>query len=103
MQEPASHPASEIPVKPLKVLSFSRHPQLRKMFARAHDSFWRIEQVALKVKSHGAVHLHHRRRGFLARKGSSFSGTWRAIAGTRLQGPPSQARSLSQSRSWSDV
>src|SRR3954471_11176152 len=57
----------------------------------------------LKVKSHGAVYLHHRRRGLLAWKGSGIGGARRLAAGQGLQGPPSQARSLSQSRSRNDV
>src|ERR1700688_852707 len=96
-------PASEIFIKSLITLQIQRHPQSRKMFAAAYDSFWRIDPVALKVKSHGAVYLHHRRRGFFARKGSGFGGARRPVAVTRLQGPASQARSLSQSRPRNDV
>ncbi len=69
----------------------------------ACDSFWRIGPVALKVESHGAVHIHHRRRGFFARKRSGFSGTRCPAAGARVQGPSPQARSLSQPRSRNDV
>src|SRR5437879_361684 len=63
----------------------------------------RIESRALEIEPHGAVCLHHRRRGFLAWQGSRFRSTWRGFAGARLQGPPAQARSLSQRRSGHDV
>src|SRR5205807_2706200 len=52
---------------------------------------------------HGAVYLHHRRRGFFARQGSGFSGTRCPAAGPRVQGPAPQTRSLPQSRSRNDV
>src|SRR5215475_8766642 len=90
-------------LKSLKELYFSRHPQPRKMLVAKPDSLWRIGWVGLKVKSHGAVHFHHRRRGLFPRKGSGFSGARRSAAGARLQGPPSQTRSLSESRSRHDV
>ena len=57
----------------------------------------------LKVGPHGAVRLHHRRRGLLPRQGSRFGGARRAAAGARLQGPAAQARPLSQRRSRHDV
>src|SRR6476646_5159508 len=103
MQERGSLPASRIPIKALIALSFSVYPQPRKNFDAVHESLLRIGLVALKVKSHGAVHLHHRRRGFLARKGSGIGGFGRAAASPWLQGPASQARPLSQSRSRHDV
>src|SRR5271155_2227342 len=103
MQDGGYHSASKIPIKRLIKLPISDHPQPGKMFAAASDSLWRIAALALKLKSHGAVHLHHRRRGFLARKGSGFSRAGSAVAGAWLQGPASQARSLSQSRSRNDV
>ena len=56
----------------------------------------------LDVKSHGAVYLHHRRRGFLAWQGSGFRGARRASAGARLHRSFAQARSLSQRRSRHD-
>src|ERR1700748_2146929 len=92
-----------MPIRALIALSFSIYPQPRKNFVVARESLLRIEQVALKVKSHGAVHLHHRRRGFLARKGSGIGGFGLAAAGPRLQGPASPARPLSQSRTRHDV
>ena len=58
---------------------------------------------ALKVRPHGAVHLHHRRRGLLPRQGSRIGGARRAAAGTRLSGAAAQARSLPQRRSGHDV
>ena len=57
----------------------------------------------LKVKSHGAVHIHHRRRGFLTGQRSRVGGARRAAAGARLQGPAAQARPLPQRRSRHDV
>ena len=57
----------------------------------------------LKVKSHGAVHIHHRRRGLFAWQRSGFSGTRCPVASPGLQGPPPQARPLSQPRSRNDV
>ncbi len=68
----------------------------RKFFAR------RIAFDRLQVKSHGAVYLHHRRRGLLARQGSGFGGARRAAAGARLFRAPAQARPLSQRRSGHD-
>ena len=62
----------------------------------------RIRMGGLKPDSHGAVHLHHRRRGLLAWQGSRLRGARRAAAGARLQGPPAQARPLSQRRSGHD-
>ena len=56
-------------------------------------------RAALKVRPHGAVHLHHRRRGLLPRQGSRIRSARRAAAGARLQGPAAQARPLSQRRS----
>src|SRR6202051_5036129 len=103
MQDGVWRPVSEIPIKSLITLQILRHPQPLKMFAAACDSFWRIGPVALKVKSHGAVYFHHRRRGFFARKGSGFSGAGRSVAVAGLQGPASQTRSLSQSRPRNDV
>src|SRR4030081_3989913 len=96
MQDGIYRPASGTPINTLITLLISGHPQPDRMFARECDSLWRIAPVALKVKPHGAVYLHHRRRGFFARKRSGFSGAWLAAAGARLQGPASQARSLSQ-------
>src|ERR1700738_555166 len=98
MQDGGWRLASTVPINILIFLSIRGHPQPDEMFAAACDSFWRIGPVALKVKSHGAVYLHHRRRGFFARKGSGLSGARRPVAGTWLQGPASQARSLPQSR-----
>ena len=63
----------------------------------------RIDSARLKVEPHGAVHLHHRRRGLLTRQGSRIGGARRAAAGARLQGPAAQARPLSQRRSGHDV
>src|ERR1700735_2253716 len=103
MQDGIYRPASVIPINTLTLLYIPSHPQPGKMFAAACDSFWRIVPVALKVKPHGAVYLHHRRRGFLARKRSGFSGTRCAVAGAWLQGSAAQARSLSQSRPRNDV
>src|SRR5437899_12691588 len=103
MQDGDYRPASEFPINALISLEISHHPQPGKMFASACDSFWRIAVVALKVESHGAVHIHHRRRGFFARKGSGFGGTWCPAAGSRVQGPSPQTRSLSQPRSRNDV
>ena len=45
------------------------------------------------MSPHGAVRLHHRRRGFLPRQGSRIGGARRAAAGARLQGAAAQARS----------
>ena len=79
--------------------------------ATSPSSFWCAEPTfqtltnrsdAVKVKAHGAVHLHHRRRGLLARQGSRIGGARRAAAGARLQGPAAQARPLSQRRSGHD-
>src|ERR1700743_446203 len=92
-----------MPIKALIAFLFSIYPQPRKNFVAGCEWFLRIEPVALKVESHGAVHLHHRRRGFLARKGSGIGGFGRAAAVPWLQGPASQARSLPQSRSRHDV
>src|SRR5215472_1821282 len=78
-------------------------PTGQEKFAGPARFVWRIEFRALKVKPHGAVHLHHRRRGFLARKRSGIGGFGRAVAGAWLQGSAAQARSLSQSRSRNDV
>src|SRR5438045_3095146 len=103
MQDGGYRPASKVPIKELIKLPIFRHPQPGGMFAVASDSLWRIAPVALKVKSHGAVYLHHRRRGFLARKGSGFGGARRPVAGARLQGSAAQAGSLSQSRPRNDV
>src|SRR5215207_4196652 len=103
MQDGRYRPASELSINALISLLNSRHPQPGEIFVRARDSFWRIGAVALKVGSHGAVHIHHRRRGFLARKGSGFGGTWCPAAGPRVQGPAPQTRPLSQTRSWNDV
>src|SRR5437660_8531162 len=103
MQDGIWRPASEIPIKTLRTLSFSPNPQPGRRFAAVCDSFWRIAPEALKVKSHGAVYLHPRRRGFLPRKGLGFSGARRAAAGAGLQGSAAQARSLSQSRPRNDV
>src|SRR5437588_10061917 len=102
MQDGGYHPASKIPIKRLIKLNF-RSPTARQDVRRTVRFVWRIALLALKVKSHGAVYLHHRRRGFLAREGAGFSGTWCTAAGAWLQGPASQARSLSQSRSRNDV
>ena len=72
MQGDFYRPASGIPIKALIALQFLCYPQPPKNFVVADESFLRIGGQALKVKSHGAVHLHHRRRGFLARKGSGI-------------------------------
>ena len=56
----------------------------------------------LWIEAHGAVRFHHRRRGLLARQGPRLRGPRRAAAGARLQGPPAQARPLSQRRSGHD-
>src|SRR6267142_1072979 len=103
MPDASFRPARAIAINALISLQVLRHPQVHKLLATAGDSFWRIDVVALKVKSHGAVHLHHRRRGFFARQGSGIGGTGCAVAGARLQGAAAQARSLSQSRSRNDV
>src|ERR1700744_2005327 len=92
-----------MPIKALIEFLFFIYPQPRENFVAGCEGFLRIEQVALKVKSHGAVYLHHRRRGFLARKRSGIGGSWRAAAGAWLQGSAAQTRSLSQSRSRNDV
>src|SRR5437870_7972698 len=63
----------------------------------------RIGSAPLKVRSHGAVYLHHRRRGLLPRQGSRIRSARRAAAGARLQGTAAQARPLSQRRSRDDV
>ena len=63
----------------------------------------RIDSRGLKVEPHGAVRLHHRRRGFLTRQGSRVGGTRRAAASARLQRAAAQARSVSQRRSRHDV
>ncbi|HYS86660.1 MAG TPA: hypothetical protein VEN78_16900, partial [Bradyrhizobium sp.] len=68
MQDGIYRAASGTPINTLITLLISGHPQPDGMFARECDSLWRIAPVALKVKPHGAVYLHHRRRGFLARK-----------------------------------
>ena len=80
--------------------SHHERPQLR-TGAKLPSAFRarRIEFGGLKVRSHGAVHFHHRRRGLLTRQGSRVGGARRAVAGARLQGPPAQARPLSQRRS----
>src|SRR4030081_3294468 len=103
MKHGGYRPVLAVAINTLTILSNSRHPQPNRMFAEGRDSFWRIAPVALKVGSHGAVHLHHRRRGFLARKRSGFSGARRPVAGTWLQGPASQARSLSPTRTPNGV
>src|SRR5229473_128207 len=103
MQDGIYRPASGTPINILITLLISGHPQPDRMFARECDSLWRIAPVALKVEPHGAVYLHHRRRGFLARKGSGFGGARRPVAGAGLQGSAAQARSLSQSRPRNDV
>src|SRR6267154_5800439 len=103
MQHGGYHSVLAVAINTLTILSNSRHPQPNRMFAEGRDSFWRIAPIALKVKPHGAVYLHHRRRGFLARKRSGFSGARRPVAGAGLQGPAAQARSLSQSRPRNDV
>ncbi|MDO9562238.1 MAG: hypothetical protein Q7J60_11490, partial [Bradyrhizobium sp.] len=63
MQDGGFRPASEVTIKALTFLSISRHPQPKRNFSWRCDSFWRIGRVALKVGSHGAVYIHHRRRG----------------------------------------
>ena len=67
--------------------------------AASHRHPRRIDRAGLKVEPHGAVRLHHRRRGFLTRQGSRVGGARRAAAGARLQGAAAQARPLSQRRS----
>src|ERR1044072_514538 len=103
MRDDGYRPASTIPIKALSSLLFLAHPQARKIFGAEYESLWRIEFEGLEVKSHGAVHIHHRRRGFFARQGFGFGGTRCAVAGPGLQGPPPQARPLSQPRSRNDV
>src|ERR1700744_5398778 len=88
-----------MPIKALIEFLFFIYPQPRENFVAGCEGFLRIEQVALKVKSHGAVYLHHRRRGFLARKGSGIGGFGRAAAVPWLQGPALPARPLTQYRS----
>ena len=56
----------------------------------------------LWIGAHGAVHFHHRRRGFLAWQGSRLGGARGAPPGARLQGPHAQVRPLSQRRSGDD-
>ena len=68
-----------------------------------HRALVESNSAGLKVEPHGAVHLHHRRRGLLTRQGSRVGGARRAAAGARLQGAPAQARPLSQRRSGHDV
>src|SRR5689334_13280985 len=103
MQGGVYRPASTIPIKALLALSVLAHPQARKIFGAEDESLWRIKFEGLEVKSHGAVHFHHRRRGFFARKGSGIGGTRCSAAVPRVQGPPPQARPLSQPRSRNDV
>ena len=79
------------------------HDAVQVNLASAHELYAsRIELRALEGKPHGAVHLHHRRRGLLARQGSGFGGARRAAAGARLHRPAAQARPLSQRRSGHD-
>src|SRR5438309_10675470 len=103
MQGGFYRPASTIPIKALSPLLVLAHPRARKIFGAEYESLWRIEFEGLEVKPHGAVHIHHRRRGLFARQGFGFSGTRCPFAGPGLQGPPPQARSLSQPRSRNDV
>ena len=67
-------------------MSFSRFSTAR---AGLHGSFpharsRRIDSAGLNVEPHGAVHLHHRRRGLLTGQGSRVGGARRAAAGARL-------------------
>src|SRR3979411_1341532 len=103
MQGGVFRSALAISINALTSLLISRPPQPKRNFAEGCDSLWRIGRVALKVGSHGAVYIHHRRRGFFARKRSRFGGARRPAAGTWLQGSAAQARPLSQSRSRNDV
>ncbi len=75
---------------------FAANPQ-------GHEVARRIDPRGLKVRPHGAVHLHHRRRGLLPWQGSRFGGARRIAAGARLQRSAAQARPLSQRRSRHDV
>jgi protein translocase SecG subunit len=43
------------------------------------------------VLLHGAIHFHHRRRGFLARQRSRIRSTRRAAPGARIQGSASES------------
>src|SRR3977135_4047965 len=103
MQDGIYRPASGTPINTLITLLISGHPQPDGMFAQECDSLWRIEQVALKVKPQGAVYLHSRRRGFLARNQAVSDSACPPVAFTWLQGSASQARPLSQSRPGNDV
>jgi hypothetical protein len=67
MQEGGFHPASQIAIKALAALSFFYSPTAAADLGRGARFVLRIAFTELKVESHGAVHLHHRRRGFLAR------------------------------------
>src|ERR1044072_2099291 len=99
MRDDGYRPASTIPIKALSPLLVLDHPQARRIFGAEYESLWRIEFEGLEVKSHGAVYIHHRRRGFFARQGFGFSGTWCPAAGSRVQGPSTKARPISQPRS----
>src|SRR5271157_5141809 len=79
-------------------LAFAREPrQARRRRAdwgpcsRAKFPPRRIKRDRIWVESHGAVYLHHRRRGFLAWQGSGFGGSGRALAGARLYRAVAQA------------
>src|SRR5437667_314185 len=57
----------------------------------------------VSLVSHGAVHFRYRRRGLIARQGSSVGVARGASSGARLQGPDPQVRPLSERRSGDDV
>ncbi len=67
MQDDGYYPASEIAIKVLTALSFFNSPTAAAEIGREPRFVLRIALTALKVESHGAVYLHHRRRGFIAR------------------------------------
>ena len=71
--------------------------------ARLDFSLAESISAALSDNSHGAICIHHRRRGFLPWQRHCGSGSRRAAAGARLSRAHQQARPLSQRRSRHDV
>jgi hypothetical protein len=67
MQDDGFCPASRIATKILANHPFFDSPTAAVEIGRGKRFVLRIALAALKVESHGAVYLHHRRRGFIAR------------------------------------
>src|SRR5918911_41154 len=72
------------------------------LLTRATAALCESRTLGCILQAHGAVHLHYRRRGVLAREGARFCSPGCAASGARLLGPAAQARPLPQRRSWHD-